>query len=56
MKQVANKKQRDTAAADAEMKARREAEAATQNGKPSQKDEGTAADVLGAGDDEDVIF
>jgi V-type H+-transporting ATPase subunit D len=56
LKKVANKKQRDTAAADAEMKARREAEAAAQNGKPSQTDEGTAADVLGAGDDEDVIF
>jgi hypothetical protein len=38
------------------MKARREAEAAAQHGKTSQKEEGQAADVLGAGDDEDVIF
>ncbi|KAF5615968.1 vacuolar atp synthase subunit d [Fusarium tjaetaba] len=49
-------KQRDTAAADAEMKARREAEAFVQGGDKSQKDDSTPADVLGAGDDEDVIF
>lgn len=54
--QVANKKQRDTAAADAEMKARREAEAAAQSGQPSQKDDAPPADVLGADDDDDVIF
>ncbi|KAL9563304.1 hypothetical protein ACKAV7_012571 [Fusarium commune] len=53
---VANKKQRDTAAADAEMKARREAEASAQGGDKSQKDDSRPADVLGAGDDEDVIF
>ncbi|TXB99453.1 hypothetical protein FocTR4_00014093 [Fusarium oxysporum f. sp. cubense] len=53
---VANKKQRDTAAADAEMKARREAEASAQGGDKSQKDDSTPADVLGAGDDEDIIF
>ncbi|CVL13371.1 vacuolar ATP synthase subunit D [Fusarium proliferatum] len=53
---VANKKQRDTAAADAEMKARREAEASAQRGDKSQKGDSTTADVLGAGDDEDVIF
>ncbi|KAF5644826.1 vacuolar atp synthase subunit d [Fusarium sp. NRRL 52700] len=53
---VANKKQRDTAAADAEMKARREAEASAQGGDKSQKDDSTPADVLGADDDEDVIF
>ncbi|KAM5526677.1 V-type proton ATPase subunit D 1 [Fusarium oxysporum f. sp. phaseoli] len=53
---VANKKQRDTAAADAEMKAKREAEASAQGGDKSQKDDSTPADVLGAGDDEDVIF
>jgi hypothetical protein len=38
------------------MKARREAEAASQNGQTSQKDDVTPTDVLGAGDDEDVIF
>ncbi|KAM0548477.1 hypothetical protein ACHAPJ_009800 [Fusarium lateritium] len=53
---VANKKQRDTAAADAEMKARREAEAAAQSGQTSQKDDAPPTDVLGAEDDEDVIF
>ncbi|KAG9496963.1 H(+)-transporting V1 sector ATPase subunit D [Fusarium musae] len=53
---VANKKQRDTAVADAEMKARREAEAFVQGGDKFQKADSTPADVLGAGDDEDVIF
>jgi V-type H+-transporting ATPase subunit D len=38
------------------MKARREAEAAAQGGQTSQKDDDTPKDVLGAGDDEDVIF
>ncbi|KAF4971162.1 hypothetical protein FSARC_1884 [Fusarium sarcochroum] len=56
LKKVANKKQRDTAAADAEMKARREAEAAAQSGQTSQKDDAAPTDVLGAEDDEDVIF
>ncbi|KAL4732501.1 H(+)-transporting V1 sector ATPase subunit D [Fusarium chlamydosporum] len=56
LSKVANKKQRDTAAADAEMKARREAEAAAQSGQPSQKDDAPPADVLGADDDDDVIF
>ncbi|SCO89488.1 probable vacuolar ATP synthase subunit D [Fusarium oxysporum] len=41
---------------DAEMKARREAEASAQGGDKSQKDDSTPADVLGAGDDEDIIF
>ncbi|KAF5263167.1 hypothetical protein FOXYS1_6099 [Fusarium oxysporum] len=40
----------------AEMKARREAEASAQGGDKSQKDDSTPADVLGAGDDEDIIF
>ncbi|CEI62929.1 unnamed protein product [Fusarium venenatum] len=53
---VANKKQRDTAVADAEMKARREAEAAAQGEKTSQKNDDTATDVLGENDDDDVIF
>jgi hypothetical protein len=38
------------------MKARREAEAPVQGGDKSQKADSTPADVLGAGDDEDVIF
>jgi hypothetical protein len=38
------------------MKARREAEASAQGGDKSQKDDSTPADVLGAGDDEDIIF
>lgn len=38
------------------MKARREAEASAQRGDKSQKGDSTTADVLGAGDDEDVIF
>jgi V-type H+-transporting ATPase subunit D len=54
--QVANKKQRDTAAADAEMKARREAEAAAQGGQTPQKNDDTHTDVLGENDDDDVIF
>ncbi|GKU01116.1 vacuolar atp synthase subunit d [Fusarium langsethiae] len=54
--QVANKKQRDTAAADAEMKARREKEAAAQSGQTSQKNDDAPTDVLGENDDEDVIF
>ncbi|CEF79262.1 unnamed protein product [Fusarium graminearum] len=53
---VANKKQRDTAAADAEMKARREKEAAAQSGQTSQKNDDAPTDVLGENDDEDVIF
>ncbi|KAM5386713.1 hypothetical protein ACJZ2D_000006 [Fusarium nematophilum] len=53
---VANKKQRDTAAADAEMKARRAAQAAARGGEKSQREDSAPADILGAGDDEDVIF
>ncbi|KAF4952641.1 hypothetical protein FGADI_6531 [Fusarium gaditjirri] len=44
------------AAIHAEMKARREAEASAQGGDKAQKDDSRPADVLGAGDDEDVIF
>ncbi|KAG8673432.1 H(+)-transporting V1 sector ATPase subunit D [Fusarium poae] len=56
LSKVANKKQRDTAAADAEMKARREAEAAAQGGQTPQKNDDTHTDVLGENDDDDVIF
>jgi V-type H+-transporting ATPase subunit D len=53
LKKVANKKQRDNAAADAEMKAKRAAQV--------DKYEGEAlntgpADILASGEDEDVIF
>jgi len=55
LKKVANKKQRDTAAADAEMKAKREAEEGNDN--KSGEDENKApADLLTADDDDDVIF
>ena len=53
--QVAGKKQRDNAAADAEMKAKKEA--AAKEGKTSAAEEASGpADILGAQDDEDVIF
>ncbi|KAJ6443107.1 V-type proton ATPase subunit D [Purpureocillium lavendulum] len=51
---VANKKQRDTAAADAEMKARREA--ASSKGQVPVDDATPSADLLAADEDEDVIF
>lgn len=50
---VANKKQRDTAAADAEMKAKREAKA---GGKQDDNYDSGPTDMLATGDDEDVIF
>lgn len=53
--QVANKKQRDTAAADAEMKARREAQAKEDPNQSQSADTGPS-DILAADDDEDVIF
>ncbi|KFA77080.1 hypothetical protein S40288_07976 [Stachybotrys chartarum IBT 40288] len=55
LKKVANKKQRDTAAADAEMKAKREAREQQGSEEGPQEDNG-AADILAAEDDEDVIF
>lgn len=57
--QVAGKKQRDNAIADAEMKARREALAekeAAEKGDAPKEDDSTPADILAADDDEDVIF
>ena len=54
--QVANKKQRDTAAADAEMKARREAQAQTQEDDISREAESGTTDILAADDDDDIIF
>lgn len=52
LKKVANKKQRDTAALDAEMKARREANA----GKEKNGDDSGPSDLLAAEEEEDVIF
>lgn len=53
MKKVSGKKQRDQAAQDAEMRKRREQEAAP-NG---DTEDGTATqDVLGEHEDDDVIF
>ncbi|OBT89030.1 V-type proton ATPase subunit D [Pseudogymnoascus sp. 03VT05] len=53
LKKVANKKQRDVAAADAEMAARREKDSAADNG-----DDGLSGttDILGEQEDADVIF
>jgi V-type H+-transporting ATPase subunit D len=52
---VANKKQRDTAAADAEMKARRAAQQKNDEPENDKEDIGPS-DILAVGDDEDVIF
>lgn len=56
MKKVSNKKQRDTAAADAEILAARQnaAEQQAQNGAATEETETT--DVLGEQEDNDVIF
>ncbi|ORY59483.1 ATP synthase subunit D-domain-containing protein [Pseudomassariella vexata] len=56
LKKVANKKQRDTAAADAEMKAKREALAKDRDQENIEPDETGPADMLAAGEEEDVIF
>jgi V-type H+-transporting ATPase subunit D len=53
---VANKKQRDTAAADAEMKARREAADALEAGDKVDGDAAGPTDILAGEDEEDVIF
>jgi len=50
---VANKKQRDTAAEDAELKARKLAQAEKENAQP---DDSAPADILAVEDDEEVIF
>lgn len=53
LKKVANKKQRDVAAADAELKAKKRAdEKAEQQG----NDNGGPADLLADNEDDDVIF
>ncbi|KAK4204948.1 putative vacuolar ATP synthase [Triangularia verruculosa] len=60
LKKVAGKKQRDTAEQDAEMKARKEAQAAAaavgENQAPDTAADDAPADLLAAEEDEDVIF
>ena len=57
LKKVAGKKQRDTAAEDEELKARKEALQAAQGGAKAETEEESApADLLADGDDDDVIF
>jgi V-type H+-transporting ATPase subunit D len=55
LKKVAGKKQRDTAAADAEMKAKKEAQAKQETARPDDQDHGPA-DILATDEDDDVIF
>lgn len=55
LKKVANKKQRDTAEADAEMKAKKEA-AEAKGDKENAAPQESSGDILGTADDEDVIF
>lgn len=54
--QVANKKQKDNAASDAEMKKKREDAAARGQENTTPEDTSAPSDLLGAEDDEDVIF
>ena len=55
--QVQNKKQRDTAAQDAEMKKKREdAEGAEKKTESDKENGGNAPDILGDEEDADVIF
>lgn len=56
LKKVAGKKQRDTAAADAEMKAKRLAAEGKDNQENVDPGKEGPADILSTGDDEDVIF
>lgn len=53
---MANKKQRDTAAADAEMKARREASGGQEVGGSIDNEATGPSDLLAGEDEEDVIF
>ncbi|KAF7872897.1 uncharacterized protein EAF02_008968 [Botrytis sinoallii] len=57
LKKVQNKKQRDTAAQDAEMKAKKEAAAEKEKAEVSEKENSThTGDILGDEEDADVIF
>ena len=53
-----NKKQRDTAAQDAEMRAKREAKAKADSDKENEEtgEEASQTDILGEQEDQDVIF
>ena len=53
MKKVSNKKQRDQAAADAEILKKREQE---KNGEKPEENGAEPVDVLGEHEDDDVIF
>lgn len=56
LKKVSNKKQRDNAAADAEIAAAREKEGQSLRDMPAERDVPEAPDVLGEQEDTDVIF
>jgi len=56
LKKVQNKKQRDTAAQDAEMKLKREAAAKADSDKENEEAAATNPDILGEQEDQDVIF
>ncbi|KAF5127953.1 V-type proton ATPase subunit D [Metarhizium anisopliae] len=56
LKKVANKKQRDTAAADAEMKAKRQASSSREVGDKIESDATGPTDILAGEDEDDVIF
>jgi V-type H+-transporting ATPase subunit D len=56
LKKVSNKKQRDSAAADAEIVAAREREAADKQAAEVEVAAAEAPDVLGENEDADVIF
>ncbi|KAF8861827.1 ATPase [Acephala macrosclerotiorum] len=55
LKKVQNKKQRDTAIQDAELRAKRDAKAAKENGEDDKENE-ESQDILGEQEDADVIF
>ncbi len=55
LKKVANKKQRDTAAEDEELRARKAAQSEKEKENEESDEEGPT-DILGAGEDQDVIF
>lgn len=56
MKKVSNKKQRDQAAADAEIVAQREAQKGKMQNEDADGEEEEPKDVLGEHEDDDVIF
>lgn len=56
LKKVSGKKQRDQAAADAEIRKQREAQAAKGQSNEEPEAESATQDVLGEHEDDDVIF